>query len=60
MSDKMKPGVIAWVDLTIPDAETARDFYSQVIGWDAQPVSMGDYSDYNMIPNGAEQPVAGR
>lgn len=50
MSDKEKPeiGSITWFDLTVPDAEKVKDFYSKVVGWKAAPVSMGDYSDFNM------------
>jgi len=39
---------IAWVDLTLPDAEGIRDFYAAVMGWRPEPVAMGDYSDFNM------------
>lgn len=53
------PGSIAWQDLTVPDAEAVRDFYEQVVGWKAQPVEMGGYSDYNMILPGDDKPVAG-
>lgn len=46
-------GCIAWLDLTVPDASTTRDFYSQVVGWSAQPVDMEDagesYVDFNML-----------
>jgi len=53
MSDQqVKPeiGSVAWFDLTVPNAEDVRDFYSRVIGWKFEPVSMaeGEYSDYNM------------
>lgn len=41
-------GTLAWFDLTVPGAENVRDFYSQVIGWQSKPVSMGDYDDYSM------------
>jgi predicted enzyme related to lactoylglutathione lyase len=49
MSNK-KPeiGAITWTDLTVPDAEKIRDFYSKVVGWKFSPVSMGDYDDFNM------------
>ena len=41
-------GAIEWLDLTVDDADGLRDFYSQVVGWQAEAVSMGDYNDYNM------------
>lgn len=57
------PGTIGWIDLTVPDAAQARDFYRAVVGWDVVPVSMsdegGDYEDFCMVPPGAEAPVAG-
>jgi predicted enzyme related to lactoylglutathione lyase len=50
-------GKIVWFDLTVPDAERVRDFYASVVGWQAQPVSMGDYDDFAMDANG--ETVAG-
>lgn len=52
-------GAILWRDLTVPNAEQVRDFYSQVVGWRAEPVAMSDYADFNMIAPGTEQPTAG-
>jgi predicted enzyme related to lactoylglutathione lyase len=52
MSAEKKPeiGSLGWFDLTVPDAEEVRDFYSKVIGWQFEPVPMekGKYDDYNM------------
>ncbi|MGD8306432.1 MAG: VOC family protein [Ignavibacteria bacterium] len=52
MSTTEKPeiGLLSWFDLTVPDAENIRDFYSKVIGWQWEPVKMekGAYNDYNM------------
>ncbi|MGH9556791.1 MAG: VOC family protein [Terriglobales bacterium] len=53
-------GQIAWRDLTVPDAAKVRDFYCSVVGWRAEPVDMGGYSDFNMLPPAAgSEPVAG-
>jgi predicted enzyme related to lactoylglutathione lyase len=41
-------GHIVWTDLTVADADGIRDFYSAVVGWEPEAVSMGDYSDYTM------------
>jgi len=41
-------GSIGWVDLTVDDAASIRDFYADVVGWKPEPVDMGDYSDFNM------------
>ncbi len=56
--DRPSPGTIAWIDLTVPDADAIRDFYEQVTGWRSEPVEMGEYSDFNMLPPGGEA-VAG-
>ncbi len=60
MSENKKDiGKIGWIDLTVPDAEKVKEFYSKVAGWKSDPVSMGDYNDYCMIPPDADVPVAG-
>ena len=52
-------GKIGWTDLTVPNADRIRDFYSEVAGWEAKPVDMGDYADYCMHRPEEESPVAG-
>jgi predicted enzyme related to lactoylglutathione lyase len=60
MSDpKPEVGSVAWVDLTVPEAESLRDFYRDVTGWKPKPVTMGDYSDYTMNTPGGDRPVTG-
>ena len=61
MSDSQKPevGTIAWTDLTVPDAERIRDFYADVTGWKPEPVSMGEYQDFNMALPKSGTPAAG-
>lgn len=61
MTESTQPevGTIGWFDLTVEDAESVRDFYSAVVGWDATSVDMGGYSDFNMISPGSPDPVAG-
>ena len=61
MSDDNRAAVgsIGWFDLTVPDADRIRDFYSSVVGWKPEPVAMGDYSDYNMTAPDTGQPRAG-
>jgi predicted enzyme related to lactoylglutathione lyase len=48
MSDETasKAGSIAWIDLTVPDAERVRDFYCQVTGWQSESVDMKGYQDF--------------
>ncbi|MFN7116559.1 MAG: VOC family protein [Saprospiraceae bacterium] len=54
-----KIGKVMWCDLTVEDAETVSDFYSQVVGWEKSPVSMGDYNDYAMIVPDTQDGVSG-
>ena len=56
---KDKAGKIAWIDLTIPNAEEVKDFYKNVVGWEDEPVSMGEYNDFNMLPKNDDEPVTG-
>lgn len=51
-------GRIGWTDLTVPDAPGIRDFWAAVTGWEPDPVSMGDYSDFNML-DAEGRPAAG-
>lgn len=61
MSNSEKPeiGSITWCDLTIPNAESVKDFYSKVIGWKPEAVSMGDYNDYSMVAPESGKVAAG-
>lgn len=59
MSDEKTIGMIAWHDLTVPDAEKVRDFYMQVAGWRFDGVDMGGYQDYCMVASGSGETVAG-
>jgi hypothetical protein len=47
-------GHVAWQDLTVADAEDLRRFYSDVVGWRAEPVDMGGYADFSMFAHGGE------
>ncbi|MEO1083445.1 MAG: VOC family protein [Acidobacteriota bacterium] len=55
-------GTIAWLDLTVPDADPIRDFYRHVVGWSVENVEMKDgdeaYADYQMM-GGDGQAAAG-
>ncbi|MFN0016705.1 MAG: VOC family protein [Pirellulaceae bacterium] len=64
MSDSQQPsapaiGTIAWRDLTVPDAESVRAFYEQVVGWKSRPVDLGGYSDFEMLQPANGECVAG-
>lgn len=45
-----------WHDLTVDNAEEVSDFYKQVVGWEKEGLSMGDYEDY-IIKNPADNEV---
>lgn len=49
METEKTTGAITWVDLTVPDGDGIRNFYSSVIGWKTMDVSMGEYNDYCMM-----------
>lgn len=42
---KLPVGAIGWCDLTVPGADTVREFYRDVVGWTATDVDMGGYAD---------------
>lgn len=41
-----KVGQILWHDLTVENAGKVSDFYQQVIGWEKEGLSMGNYDDF--------------
>jgi predicted enzyme related to lactoylglutathione lyase len=48
MSGKPEIGSITWFDLTVPNAEEVKLFYNKVVGWNSEPVDMGEYNDFNL------------
>lgn len=50
-------GSTAWFELVTPEPETAVDFYSSLLGWNAQSVPVGD-RPYTLLRAG-EEAVAG-
>ena len=48
MSNEPENGSMVWIDLTVENAETIRDFYSAVVGWTSEEVDMDGYSDFSM------------
>lgn len=41
-------GRIEWMDLTVQDASSVRNFYTSVVGWTSSEVEMGHYNDFNI------------
>ena len=54
-----KTGTVGWIDTTVEDADGLRDFYASVTGLVPEPVSMGEYNDYNMTQPDSGTPIAG-
>lgn len=52
-------GAIIGLDLTVSNAEGIRDFYAAVVGWRPEPLDMGGYDDFFMMPSSGDDPVAG-
>lgn len=52
-------GKVGWIDITVADATGLKDFYKEVVGWDVEESSMGDYSDYTVMTPGSGEAVAG-
>lgn len=50
-------GTVCWADLTTPDVSSARDFYSQLFGWEIK-LGEHDSSGYYHIYNGST-PIGG-
>jgi len=59
MSDSDMVGKVGWIDITVDDASALRDFYSKVVGWKTENVSMGDYDDFAMAMPGNGEAVTG-
>jgi len=52
-------GKIGWIDMTVDDASGLCDFYKEVVGWNVEDTSMGDYSDYTMMSPADGAAIAG-
>lgn len=56
---KLQIGSIGWIDLTVENAVEVKNFYSKVVGWESEPLSMGDYDDFVMKTPADEKSVSG-
>ncbi|WP_440875405.1 VOC family protein [Thalassotalea sp. PLHSN55] len=52
-------GDLAWVDLTVDNAEQVKGFYQQVVGWKTEHIPMGDYDDFAMVSEITGEAVSG-
>src|SRR6202050_1361289 len=46
---KYAPGTFSWTDLTTPDQDGAKAFYTELFGWDVQDNDMGEGGVYSMM-----------
>jgi uncharacterized protein len=46
---KYTPGTFSWSDLTTPDQDGAKAFYTELFGWDVQDNDMGEGGVYSMM-----------
>ncbi len=58
-STEQPVGQAAWLDLTVDDAVSVRDFYASVVGFETSTVDMGDWQDFCLHPPNDDTPVAG-
>jgi hypothetical protein len=57
--ERYRPGALVWLDLTVEDADTIRDFYRDVVGWTVEGLDMGGYEDWVLSDPNSGMPVAG-
>ncbi|HTX33162.1 MAG TPA: VOC family protein [Solirubrobacteraceae bacterium] len=46
---KYSPGTFSWSDLTTPDQDAAKGFYSALFGWEADDQPIGDGAFYSLM-----------
>ena len=51
------PGTVSWADLATRDAGAAKQFYSDLFGWDYEDIPTGD-GDYSMARIGGLEVAA--
>jgi predicted enzyme related to lactoylglutathione lyase len=52
------PGTFCWTDLTTPDQEASKAFYSELFGWEAEDMPVGDGASYSMMRVGGKDVAA--
>ena len=55
---KYAPGTFSWTDLTTTDQDAAKQFYSQLFGWDAIDNPVGEDMVYSMMQIGGKDVAA--
>ncbi len=53
-------GDMAWMDLSVPNAEQVKDFYQKILGWESEVISMScddeSYVDFAMNSHDSKTP----
>lgn len=44
-----RPGSFCWIELSTPDAASAKTFYTQLFGWTTHDIPLGDGTVYTML-----------
>ena len=57
MSNKI--GTMAWIDLSVSNADEVKSFYQEVIGWKSESISMGNYDDFVMKEPENKEAISG-
>jgi predicted enzyme related to lactoylglutathione lyase len=52
------PGTFCWSDLTTSDQPAAKDFYSGLLGWEAEDLPVGEGAFYSMMRLGGKRVAA--
>ena len=47
--DRYEPGTFCWVELQTTDWESAKAFYGELFGWEAEDMPAGDAGTYTML-----------
>lgn len=52
------PGTFSWTDLTTPDQAAAKDFYSELFGWEGEDFPVGEGVSYSIMRIGGKDVAA--
>ena len=55
---KHAPGTFSWTDLTTPDQESAKAFYTGLFGWEIEDIPVGEGISYSMARVGGKDVAA--
>src|SRR5215207_1698128 len=56
--ERYEPGTFCWVDLVTTDPASAKAFYGELFGWEAEDVPAGEAGTYTMLRSAETRSVA--